>query len=257
MSVSGGSGGEEQDAEFGTVAAWTADAVVELGDEYAIVAGCRGSGDPALLEWLGRACALRPSVAMVDVGAGVGGASAWAAEEYAVRPVLVEPMEDACRAERRIFGRTAICASGDRLPFGDGVFDVAWCVGVLCTVHEKVALLREIRRVLRPGGSLGMLVLVAEPGLHSELPRGNEFPDLEELRDLLAQTDFDVRELTEAARGTEPADWLQRAQRVDELLARTHGDDPRWQEAEEQSGKLAHLLKTRQLTRRLVHAVKA
>ena len=256
MGVRDGDGGEEQDAEFGTVASWTADAVAALGDEYAIVAGCRGSGDPALLDWLARSCALSPSVGMVDVGAGVGGASAWAAEKYGVRPVLVEPMEDACRAERRIFGRTAICASGDRLPFGDRVFDVAWCVGVLCTVHDKFALLREIRRVLRPGGSLGMLVLVAEPGLHSELPRGNEFPDLDELRDLLAQTGFDVRELIEAAGGTEPAEWPRQAQRVDELLAKLHGDDPRWQEAEEQSGKLAHLLETRQLTRRLVHAVK-
>jgi SAM-dependent methyltransferase len=249
-------GGEEQDAEFGTVATWTADAVAELGDEYAIVAGCRGSGDPALLDWLAKSCGLSPSTHMVDVGAGVGGASAWAAEEYGVRPVLVEPMEDACRAERRIFGRTAVCGSGDKLPFDDQAFDVAWCVGVLCTVHDKVALLREIRRVLRPGGSLGMLVLVAEPGLHSELPRGNEFPDLDELRDLLAHNDFDVRRLTEAAGGAEPAEWSRQARRVDELLAKTHGDDPRWQEAEEQSGMLAHLLKTRQLTRRLVHAVR-
>ena len=251
------SGGEEQRAEFGTVATWTAEVVGELGDEYAIVAGCRGSGDPGLLEWLARSCGVGPGVSLVDVGAGVGGASAWAAEKYGVRPVLVEPMEDACRAERRIFGRTAICATGDRLPFAEGAFDVAWCIGVLCTVHDKLALLRELRRVLRPGGSVGLLVLVAEPGLHSELPRGNEFPSLDELGDLLGQTGLSIRELREAPGGGEPAEWRQKAEHVDELLAKAHGDDPRWLEAEEQSSRLAHLLTSRQLTRRLVHAVKS
>ena len=39
-------------AEFGTVAEWTAEAAVELGQDYYIPAACRGSGSPAALDWL-------------------------------------------------------------------------------------------------------------------------------------------------------------------------------------------------------------
>lgn len=243
--------------EFGTVAEWTADVVDELGDEYAIVAGCRGSGDPALLDWLARACEVGPESALVDVGAGVGGAAAWVADAYGVKPVLVDPMEAACRAVRRMFGRTAVCANGETLPFADERFDVVWCIGVLCTVHDKPALLRELSRVLRPGGSLGMMVLVAGPALHSAVPQGNEFPAADELRGLVADAGFAWRKLTEAPTGPAPTEWSRRADRVDELLAKRHGDDRRWQESEQRTRTLSHLLTTRQVTAQLVHAVKS
>jgi len=243
--------------EFGTVAEWTADVVDELGDEYAIVAGCRGSGDPALLDWLAQACEVGPESALLDVGAGLGGAAAWAAEAYGVHPVLVDPMEAACRAVRRMFGRSAVCARGETLPYADDRFDVVWCIGVLCTVHDKPALLRELCRVLRPGGSLGMMVLVAGSGLHSEVPEGNEFPSADELRGLVAEAGFAWRRLSETPSGSMPTEWRRRADRVDELLAKRHGDDPRWQESEQRSQMLSHLLTTRQVTAQLVHAVKS
>lgn len=247
-------GEEELAVEFGTVASWTADAVDELGPEYAIVAGCRGSGDPALLHWLARACRIGPGTSFVDVGAGVGGASAWAAQTYGVRPVLVEPMEEACRSARRMFELPTVCAAGEQLPFTDDRFDVVWCVGVLCTVHEKADLLRELRRVLTPGGSLGMMVLVAEPSLHSEVPHGNEFPREDELVRLIDDAGFVLRELVEAPIDSAPTEWTRQADRVDELLEKVHGSDERWLAAQEQAGKMSHLLSTRQVTRRLVHA---
>lgn len=249
-------GEEELAVEFGTVASWTADAVDELGPEYAIVAGCRGSGDPALLHWLARACRIGPGTSFVDVdvGAGVGGASAWAAQTYGVPPVLVEPMEEACRSARRMFELPTVCAAGGQLPFTDDRFDVVWCVGVLCTVHEKADLLRELRRVLTPGGSLGMMVLVAEPSLHSEVPHGNEFPREDELVRLIDDAGFVLRELVEAPIDSAPTEWTRQADRVDELLEKVHGSDERWLAAQEQAGKMSHLLSTRQVTRRLVHA---
>src|SRR5437867_4280938 len=42
----------------------------------------------------------------------------------------------------------------DRLPAGDDSFDVAVCSLVLCSVDDQSAALRELRRVLRPGGEL-------------------------------------------------------------------------------------------------------
>jgi ubiquinone/menaquinone biosynthesis C-methylase UbiE len=44
----------------------------------------------------------------------------------------------------------------DGLPFSAGVFDVALCVAVLHTVVEPSTALDEIRRVLRPGGTLAI-----------------------------------------------------------------------------------------------------
>jgi SAM-dependent methyltransferase len=50
-------------------------------------------------------------------------------------------------------------ASADSLPFPDGSFDLVTCQTVLIHVPDPVAVLREMVRVVRPGG----LILAAEP----------------------------------------------------------------------------------------------
>src|SRR5690242_867147 len=148
-------------AEFDDVAGWTADAVERLGERYAIPAACRGSANPAALAWLAEACELRAGSVLLDVGAGAGGPAAWAAGRFGVRPILLEPMPTACRAAARLFGLPVVSADGCRIPLRTGSVDAAWCLGVLDTVRDKVAVLREIHRVLPPGASLGLLVVIA------------------------------------------------------------------------------------------------
>ena len=46
---------DAQEIEFDLLAGWTEDAVGELGPEFAIPAGCRGSGSPSDLAWLAEA----------------------------------------------------------------------------------------------------------------------------------------------------------------------------------------------------------
>lgn len=52
-------------------------------------------------------------------------------------------------------------ASADSLPFPDGVFDVAVCMLVLCSVPDLHHAIGEIRRVLAPGGQLVFMEHVA------------------------------------------------------------------------------------------------
>ena len=51
-------------------------------------------------------------------------------------------------------GIAAVQAGAESLPFSDGVFDRALCVTTICFVDDAGAMLREARRVLKPGGVL-------------------------------------------------------------------------------------------------------
>jgi ubiquinone/menaquinone biosynthesis C-methylase UbiE len=73
--------------------------------------------------------------------------------------VLTEPdrhMARRLRARVRDAGRPAevVEAPAERLPFEDGRFETAVVTLVLCTVADPAQALREIARVLKPGGRL-------------------------------------------------------------------------------------------------------
>src|SRR2546429_3150176 len=64
---------DPMEAEFDTVAEWTAQVAADLGPEYYVPAACRGSGQPMALDWLLDGLRPGPDDLMLDVGAGVGG----------------------------------------------------------------------------------------------------------------------------------------------------------------------------------------
>jgi SAM-dependent methyltransferase len=230
------------EAEFGTVAAWTEQAVRTLGPQHAIPAACRGSGSEGALRWLADGLALRPGARVLDDGAGLGGPAGWLAAERGVRPVCAEPMADAVAASRRLFGLPAVVAAAQALPFADGSFDAAWCLGVLCTLADKAAALGELRRVLRDGGRLGLLVFVADGPLMRPAPEGNVFPSSAELAALLAGAGFALVASGEADLRDSPPEWDERADAVDDEVARRHGDAPDLRRAREQADRVAALL---------------
>ena len=104
-------------------------------------------------------------------------------------------------------------APADRLPVAQAAFDVAICQHGLQFFPDRAAALAEVRRVLRPGGRVGIAVW-------AEIERSPAFVALEDA----------VREVA----GDEPADryrsgpWgMPRADRLRELLEESGFDDVR------------------------------
>ena len=101
----------------------------------------------------------------IEIGAGTGlNLELW--PESVEELVLTEPDPHmAAQLRKKAAGREVevVEAPGERLPFDDDSFDTAALTLVLCTVPEPSAALREIGRVLRPGGRLLFLEHVRSP----------------------------------------------------------------------------------------------
>jgi SAM-dependent methyltransferase len=237
------------EAEFDTVAEWTAQVAADLGPDYYIPAGCRGSGSPAALDWLIDQLGLAAGESLLDCGAGVGGPAAYAAQAVGVTPLLAEPEMGGCRAARTLFGFPVVRALGSALPLPDASFDAAWSLGVLCTTPDQRELLAELHRTVRPPGRIALLVFVAREPVSAEQPEGNHFPTADELELLVADAGLDIT----AWRSTEdlPAisqEWNGRMDAVTDALAERHGTTQAWQIAERQSKRISDLLRDGKVT---------
>ena len=230
-------------AEFDTIAEWTARVALDLGPSFTIPAACRGSGSPAVLDWLIGGLGLSPGGSLLDCGAGMGGPAAYAVHQRSVRPLLVEPEPGACRAARSLFGYPVVRASALALPVEDESFDAAWSLGVLCTVADQLALLTELRRVVRPTGRIGLLVFVARSSEPFPSPDGNHFPTETGLLSLVERAGLSIEDWhgTEEMAGPTPQ-WQSRVEKVTAELADLHGGQHAWQLAEQQSQLIGQLL---------------
>lgn len=96
--------------------------------------------------------------ALLDAGCGTGGFLAWAASTGGFpRLCGIDLSVEAVELARETVPTAELHAAPlDRIPFGDGEFDLAVSLDVLQHVPEGLvdASLKELRRVLRPGGAL-------------------------------------------------------------------------------------------------------
>ena len=96
-----------------------------------------------------------PDQAVLDVGCGAGEFSAALAAAGAA-PIAVDVAREALRrAHERVPGLDArLWVAGEPLPVGDNSVDVVWAGEVIEHVADVAPWLSELRRVLRPRGTL-------------------------------------------------------------------------------------------------------
>jgi SAM-dependent methyltransferase len=106
---------------------------------------------------------LRPSERVIDVASGIGTTASLLAAEYDVEVLGVDlgPAQVAT-ARARASSRgldTRVCfevGDAEQLPVSDASFDVAVCECALCTFPDKATAARELARVVRPRGRIGI-----------------------------------------------------------------------------------------------------
>ena len=112
--------------------------------------------------------------AVLEIGAGTGlNLRRYHDVERLVASEPEEPMR------RRLLGRVGaatvpvevVAAPAESLPFDDGEFDTVVSTLVLCSVDDPVAAVREVRRVLKPGGRFVFLEHGGGEGKRAEWQR--------------------------------------------------------------------------------------
>ncbi len=91
---------------------------------------------------------LKPSGLSLEVGVGTG----YFASKLGVK-IGVDPSVNMLKIARKR-NIEVIAAFGERLPFRDSVFDYAYLIVTICFVSSPIKVLKEIYRVLKPGGKL-------------------------------------------------------------------------------------------------------
>lgn len=147
----------------------------ELRAQWAAVAEHYGTGwshaDGPDLAWLVETAAPRPTDRAIDLGAGAGHATL-AIAPHVAHVTAVDPTPEmhgvaARLAVQRGVGNVAFVeATADALPFADGSFDLAVSRFSIHHWPDPATAFREVARVLRPGGRVVLIDLVAPEVTH-------------------------------------------------------------------------------------------
>jgi arsenite methyltransferase len=159
-------------------------------------------GGIRLTEHLGTLLHLGPEQRVLDIASGQGSSAIALAQRFGCQVLGIEYSTEAVKQATEIAKQTGVAhlvtfqqGDAEALPVSDTSFDAVICECAFCTFPDKPTAASEFRRVLKPGGQLGL----------SDLTRNGDVP--EELQSLLAwiaciadaqPTDAYMRYLTEA-----------------------------------------------------------
>jgi SAM-dependent methyltransferase len=115
-------------------------------------------GDIATKELIGLS-GFTPDMHILDVGCGVGGSTRRLSYETGCRVTGIDLSDQYIEAAERLTQLLAMqdrvrfqAASALALPFADNSFDGAWSIQMNMNVEDKLSWLKELYRVLKPGG---------------------------------------------------------------------------------------------------------
>ena len=201
------------DGEFDEVAADAADVLQGEDLDTRIAAACRGSGNPAALEWLAAGLDLDDSTRVVDLGSGLGGPAAWIVRRHSC-PVAIalEPAAGAAHGSAALFDIPVVRGAADRAPFRSGQFDGALLLGVLSVVRHPIDALAEAARV---AARVGVMDYCSTTGDVVEAG-GSSFPTLDQLVEWVDRAGLVVTERTDVLPDP-PEGWEDAAAKIDHV----------------------------------------
>lgn len=128
-------------------------------------------GGPALTRKLANATMIGRESLVLDVACGRGESARVLAQHYGCHVVGIDYSSDSTARANAVALETGLSdhvsfvqGDAERLPFDSGSFDVVICECSLCVFPNVAIALDEFRRVLRPGGYLGISdVVLNEP----------------------------------------------------------------------------------------------
>ena len=151
-----------------------------------------------------------PSV--LDVGCGIGGTARFLADEFGARVHGVDLVDEYCDVARELTRRVGLSdqitfhqGNALDLPVGPDEFDLVLSEHVQMNIDDKRRYLREVSRVLRPGGRFAFYEIFAGPETPEHVPV--PWADLRSVsflttpasfRNTLADTGFDVGRWTDS-----------------------------------------------------------
>ena len=100
---------------------------------------------------------------LLDIGAGLGGASRYFAQELGARVAGIDLTDEYVRVATALAARTGLGGqvayrqgTALALPFGRHAVDRAYLLHVGMSIPDKAALFAEVRRVVKPGSVFGI-----------------------------------------------------------------------------------------------------
>src|SRR5258708_15995704 len=113
---------------------------------------------------------IRSGQRILDAGCGVGGSAIWLAKTYDVEVLGITPVASQVARAQRYAQEQGVADQASfeqqdytHTVFPDATFDVLLSMENLCHAPDKRLVLAEARRLLRPGGRVGLLEYIPPP----------------------------------------------------------------------------------------------